>query len=67
MRKKNPENPNKSYRVYKVIVVLHIYNKILGIRLEGQFLQTKIKFDPYQVLSSICKKQVFYLAHMIYF
>ena len=37
MRKQFAENPNKSYHVYKVIVVLHvhIYNKILVIRLEG--------------------------------
>ena len=26
------KNANKSYHVYKVIVELHIYNKILGIR-----------------------------------
>ena len=35
MRKQFAETPNKSYHVYKRIVVLHIYNKILGIRLEG--------------------------------
>ena len=35
MRKQFAENPNKSYDVYKVIVVLYINNKILGIRLEG--------------------------------
>ena len=29
------KNANKNYHVYKVIVVLHIYNKILGIRLAG--------------------------------
>ena len=34
-KKNNSENPYKSYHVYKVIVVLHIHNKILGIRLEG--------------------------------
>ena len=31
--KKNAENAGKSYHFYKVIVVLHIYSKILGIRL----------------------------------
>ena len=29
------ENANKWYHVYKVIVVLHIHSKILGIRLVG--------------------------------
>ena len=29
------ENANKSYHAYKVIVGLHIYNKILGIGLAG--------------------------------
>ena len=29
------ENANKSYHDYKVILVLHIYNKSLGIRLAG--------------------------------
>ena len=29
------ENPYKSYHVYKVKVVLHIYNKSLVIRFEG--------------------------------
>ena len=29
------ENANKSYHDYKVIVVLHIYKKSLGIRLAG--------------------------------
>ena len=29
------ENANKSYHDYEVIVVLHIYNKSLGIRLAG--------------------------------
>ena len=29
------ENATKSYRVYKVIVVLHIYNKKLGNGLAG--------------------------------
>ena len=35
MRKQFAENANKSYHVYKVKVVLYIYNKIFGIRLEG--------------------------------
>ena len=35
LRKQFAENANKSYHVYKVIVVLHIYNKIHGIRLAG--------------------------------
>ena len=34
VQKQFAENANKSY-VYKVIVVLHIYCKILGIRLVG--------------------------------
>ena len=33
LRKQLAENANDIYRVYKVIVVLHIYNKRLGIRL----------------------------------
>ena len=33
--RKNAENANKSYHVYKVIVMLHVCNKILGIRLTG--------------------------------
>ena len=35
VRKQFSENPNKNYHVYYVIVVLHIYSKILGIRLVG--------------------------------
>ena len=35
LRKQFAENDNKSYHVYKVIVVLHIYNKSLVIRLAG--------------------------------
>ena len=31
------ENANRIYHVYKAIVVLHIYNKILGIGLAGHF------------------------------
>ena len=35
-RKQLAENAsNKSYQVYKVIVVLHIYNERLGVRLAG--------------------------------
>ena len=34
-RKQFEEKANKSYHIYKVIVVLHIYSKILGIRLVG--------------------------------
>ena len=33
LRKQLAENATKSYHVYKVIVVPHIYNKILDIRL----------------------------------
>ena len=36
LQKDFAENANKSYHTYKVIVVLHIYNKILGIGLAGQ-------------------------------
>ena len=32
LRKKLAENANKSCHVYKVIVVLHIYNRSLGIQ-----------------------------------
>ena len=32
LRKQFAEKDNKSYHVYKVIVVLHIYNKSLVIR-----------------------------------
>ena len=32
--------------------MIYIYNKILGIRLAGY--PEKKKFDPYQILSSIC-------------
>ena len=35
VRKQFAENANKMYHVYKVIVVLHIHNKTLGIRLVG--------------------------------
>ena len=35
LRKQLAENTNKSYHVYKVIVVLPIYTKSLGIRLAG--------------------------------
>ena len=31
LREHIAENANKSYHVYKMIVVLHIYNKIVGI------------------------------------
>ena len=36
VREQFVENANKSYHFYKVIVVRHICNKILGIRLAGQ-------------------------------
>ena len=35
LQKQLAENANKSFHVYTVIVVLHIYNKTLGIRLAG--------------------------------
>ena len=35
LRKQLAENTTKSYHVYKVIGVPHIYNKSLGIRLAG--------------------------------
>ena len=35
VQKQFAENANKSYHAYKVIVMLHIYSKILGIRLVG--------------------------------
>ena len=35
VQKQFSENANKSYHVYKVIVVLHIYSKMLGIRYVG--------------------------------
>ena len=34
------ENANKSYHVYEVMVVLHIYNRMLVIRLPWGILQT---------------------------
>ena len=36
VRKQFAENANKTYHVYKMIVVLHIYNKSLGTRLVGR-------------------------------
>ena len=35
LQKQFAENANKKYHIYKVIAVLHVYNKILGIRLAG--------------------------------
>ena len=52
LQKEFAENANKSYHAYKVIVVLHIYNKILGIGLAGHPTNKK-KFGPFQILSSI--------------
>ena len=53
MRKQFAENANKSYHVYKVIVVLHFYSKILGIRVAGHPANKNKRFDPHQFLSSI--------------
>ena len=47
------ENVTKSYHFYKVIVVLHIDDKILGIGLTVHPANKNEKFDPYQILSSI--------------
>ena len=45
LRKHLAENANKSYHVYKVTVVLHTYNKGLGVILAGH-PATKIRIWP---------------------
>ena len=42
LQKQLAEKANKSYHVHKVTVLLHTYNKTLGIRLAGHPAKTKI-------------------------